>query len=112
MAPRAAQQPLVLITGGSRRAGAGRRALLPRGRAPRGPARPHAGERRRARAALGFDALTGQRRRDRPSPAVEAALGEVPRLGGVPQVLVNGAGIAQSSPLFPPDDALFGARSR
>lgn len=106
MAPHAAQQPLVLITGGAGGLGlaaarcfhaAGHRvALLDR--------TPESGA--AARAALGFDVLTVSADvTDR--PAVEAALGEVLRQGGVPQVLVNGAGIAQSSPLFPPDDALF-----
>ena len=38
---------------------------------------------------------------------VEAALGEVARAFGAPTVLVNGAGIAESSPLTPPDDVLW-----
>src|SRR5262245_49637453 len=39
--------------------------------------------------------------------AVEAALGEVTREFGAPGTVVNGAGIAQSSPLAPPDDDLW-----
>ena len=39
--------------------------------------------------------------------AVEAAVTEVTRALGAPEVLVNGAGVARSSPLFPVDDALW-----
>jgi NAD(P)-dependent dehydrogenase (short-subunit alcohol dehydrogenase family) len=38
---------------------------------------------------------------------VETALAEMGRAFGAPNVLVNGAGIAESSPLSPPDDALW-----
>jgi NAD(P)-dependent dehydrogenase (short-subunit alcohol dehydrogenase family) len=41
---------------------------------------------------------------------VEAAVAEASReLGGPPLVLVNSAGVAESSPLLPPDDRLFDA---
>jgi NAD(P)-dependent dehydrogenase (short-subunit alcohol dehydrogenase family) len=40
-------------------------------------------------------------------PAVERAVAEVTKRLGAPTVLVNGAGIAESAPLVPPDDALF-----
>lgn len=39
--------------------------------------------------------------------AVERALAEVTTRLGAPSVLVNAAGIAESRPLLPPDDALF-----
>lgn len=39
--------------------------------------------------------------------AVERALAEVGERLGVPGVLVNGAGIAESGPLLPPDDAML-----
>ena len=39
--------------------------------------------------------------------AVETALDEVVRAHGVPDLVVNAAGIAESAPLLPPDDALW-----
>lgn len=101
-----AAPPLVLITGGAGglglatarrfRAAGHRVALLDR--TPESAAA--------ARTSLGGDLLSvvadvTDRR------AVEAAVAEVVRAAGPVSVLVNGAGIAQSSPLFPPDDALF-----
>jgi len=61
---------------------------------------------REATAALGFPSLHAEADvTDRRS--VEAALARVTSSLGAPQVLVNGAGIAESGPLLPPDDALF-----
>lgn len=98
--------PVVLITGGAgglglctaRRFGAAghRVALLDRTR--------EAGL--EASRALGF-AVTTVTADVRDRRAVEAAVAEVSALLGPPSVLVNNAGIAQASPLFPPDDALF-----
>lgn len=100
----ASASPVVLITGGAGGLGrataerfrhAGHRvALLDRPGVDWGPAREDAGTTR-------VEADVTDRR------AVEAALAEVARRMAAPTVVVNGAGIAQSSPLSPPDDALW-----
>ena len=100
-----ASAPVVLITGGwgglglavARRFHAAGHAVALLDRA-----RPSA----ETAAALGFTALHAEADvTDRRS--VESALAEVTRALGAPRVLVNGAGIAESGPLLPPDDALF-----